>query len=294
MVRPPWSFSSLIISDWEMPGIDGLELCRRVRSAQGTYHVHFIMQTVHAGNDELKRAFDAGVDDFVRKPFTEGDLHSRLRAAMRSIALHDELARRNRGSQELNAQLTSVNQRLEMLAITDDLTGLYNRRQAMHRLEEDWAASHQLRRAISVVLIDIDHFKQINDLHGHAIGDFVLRRLADVLRGCLRATDIIARFGGEEFLIILPNQTQQEAEVCAQRCLHAVEKHPFDTEELKLRVTISAGIACRRSEMQQCSDLLAEADQALYAAKHAGRNTVRTARVDTPAPVSASSASTAA
>ena len=267
----------LVISDWEMPGVDGLELCRRIRARASGSHVHFIMLTIHASSEDLGRAFDAGVDDFIRKPFTGPELTARLRAGMRAVALHDELSRQNQGSQQLNEQLTNLNQRLQKLAITDDLTGLFNRRQAMHRLEEHWALCNRYQRPVSVVLIDIDHFKQINDVHGHGVGDGVLRNVADILRNCVRTTDIVCRVGGEEFLIILPCQTLHEAEICAQRCRQEMQSREFECAGRKVRGTISAGIAARRSEMKHYSDVLREADIALYAAKNSGRNAVRSA-----------------
>ncbi len=115
----------------------------------------------------------------------------------------------------MNEQLNDLNQRLERLAITDDLTGLYNRRQAMHRLEEHWAVCERYQRPLAVVSLDVDHFKAINDLHGHSAGDQVLQGVAEAMRECVRTTDTVCRIGGEEFLIILPCQTTQEAEVCA-------------------------------------------------------------------------------
>src|SRR5207302_457367 len=185
----------LIISDWEMPDVDGLELCRRVRTrtSAGGAHVHFIMLTIHSSRDQLSRAFDAGVDDFLAKPFSEAELIARLRSALRVVALYDELSRQHQGSRQLNEQLTNLNQRLERLAITDDLTGLYNRRQATHRLEEHWAYADRYQRPIAVITLDIDHFKDVNDRHGHAAGDTVIRVVADILRSCVRSTDTVAR-----------------------------------------------------------------------------------------------------
>lgn len=265
----------LIISDWEMPGMDGLELCRRIRSLEVESHVHFIMLTIYGGREQLGRAFNAGVDDFISKPFSECELMARLRAGFRAIELHDELSRQNRGARQLNEQLTSLNGRLQKLAIIDDLTGLYNRRHAMHRLEEHWAICSRYQRPVGVVLIDIDLFKVVNDKHGHAAGDIVLRGVADVLRQCIRSTDILARVGGEEFLIVLPHQTLHEAEICAHRCRQAVAGSAFNCDGAMLKVTISAGVASRRSGIDESAALLREADQALYAAKAAGRNCVR-------------------
>ena len=238
------------------------------------------MLTIHSSKDQLSRAFDAGVDDFLAKPSTQAELIARLRSALRAVALYDELSRQHQGSRQLNEQLTNLNQRLERLAITDDLTGLYNRRQATHRLEEHWAYADRYHRPISVITLDIDHFKDINDHYGHAAGDTVLRTVADILRSCVRSTDTVARIGGEEFLILLPSQTLQEAEICAQRCRQAILQNAFEHAGAEIRATISAGVATRRAGMHQCADLLADADAALYAAKHAGRNAVRCARQD--------------
>ena len=272
----------LIISDWSMPEMDGLELCRRVRARMGGKHAHFIMLTMHSDEDELSKAFDAGVDDFLAKPFNAAAMLARLRAGLRAVELYSEISVRHQGSRQLNEQLNDLNQRLERLAITDDLTGLYNRRQAMHRLEEHWALCERYQRPVSVVSIDIDHFKQINDVHGHSAGDLVLKGVADAMRDCVRTTDTVCRIGGEEFLIVLPCQTTQEAEICAQRCRAAIAQRSWDYNGNTIRATISAGIAGRRSDMVQSADLLKEADVALYAAKHAGRNTVRFARMDSP------------
>jgi two-component system cell cycle response regulator len=226
----------------------------------------------------LSKAFDAGVDDFLAKPFTSAAMMARLRAGLRAVSLYDEISQRHQGSRQLNEQLTNLNQRLERLAITDDLTGLYNRRQAMHRLEEHWTACDRHHRPMSIISIDVDHFKQINDLHGHNVGDLVLQGVADVLKQCVRNTDTVCRIGGEEFLIVLPCQTQQEAEVCAERCRQTIEAKEFGCGGQTVRATISAGIACRRGDMHMCADLLREADDALYAAKHAGRNAIQCAR----------------
>jgi putative two-component system response regulator len=272
----------MVISDWIMPNLDGLEFCRRVRARTSGKHLHFIMLTVKNTKEELAKAFDAGADDFLTKPFNEIELMARLQSGMRAVTLYDELNKRNQGSRKLNEQLMSLNNRLESLAITDDLTGLYNRRQAMSRLEEHWALSDRYQRPVSVVSLDIDHFKHINDVYGHPAGDSVLREVAVILRRCVRSTDMVCRLGGEEFLIILPFQTMPEAELCAQRCRLAVAATEFKFGEQFMQTTLSAGIATRRGEMLCCEDLLHEADEALYSAKRAGRNQVCCGRAPTP------------
>jgi putative two-component system response regulator len=270
----------LIIADWEMPGMDGMELCRQIRSQSTGTHVHFIMLTSFTDEDVLTRAFDAGVDDFLPKPFNNAAMMARLRVGLRTLSIYDEISIRHQGSKQLNEQLTNMNNRLERLAITDDLTSLYNRRQTMHRLDEHWALSHRYQRPVAIITLDIDHFKQINDVYGHSAGDVVLQGVSEAFRECIRTTDIVGRIGGEEFLIILPCQTTQEAENCAQRCRHAVASREFVFGDHKIRTTISAGIASRRTDMSEAAELLREADAALYAAKRAGRNAVCCARSD--------------
>ncbi|MGD0463954.1 MAG: response regulator [Tepidisphaeraceae bacterium] len=268
----------LIISDWEMPHMDGLEFCRQVRAMAQGGHVHFIMLTIHASKEELCQAFDAGVDDFLAKPFDEVELMARLRSGLRTAAFYDEVLRQTQGSRQLNEQLMKLNHRLENLAITDDLTGLYNRREAMRRLEEQWSLSDRYQRPLTVVTLDIDHFKQINDRHGHSAGDMVLREVSKVLSNCVRSTDAVCRIGGEEFLIILPSQAMAEAEFCAQRCRAMVAAMEFNYLGQILKMTVSVGLASRRPDMLGCADLLAEADEALYQAKRAGRNMVHGGR----------------
>jgi len=236
------------------------------------------MLTVHASKEELARAFDAGVDDFLAKPFEEVELMARLRSGLRAAAINEESFRQNLGSRQLTEQLLSLNNRLENLAITDDLTGLYNRREAMRRLEEQWILSDRYQRPLSVVILDIDHFKRVNDVHGHSAGDLVLREVAKTLGACVRNTDAVCRIGGEEFLIILPFQTTVEAELCANRCRTEIADREFSYLGQILKTTVSAGIACRRGDMICCSDLLEEADTALYVAKRAGRNMVHSGR----------------
>ncbi|MGD0542316.1 MAG: response regulator [Tepidisphaeraceae bacterium] len=268
----------LIISDWDMPHMGGLEFCRQVRALAQGGHTHFMMLTFHASKEELCEAFDAGVDDFLAKPFDELELMARLRSGLRMAAFHDEVARQTQGSRQLNDQLTKLNHRLESLAITDDLTGLHNRREAMRRLEEQWSLSDRYLRPLTIVMLDIDHFKPINDQHGYAAGDMVLREVANVLSNCVRSTDMVCRIGGEEFLIILPAQTMAEAEFCAQRCRERVAGKEFNYLGRILKTTVSAGIASRRADILCCADLLAEADEALYQAKRAGRNMVQSGR----------------
>jgi putative two-component system response regulator len=267
----------VVISDWVVPAPDGVELCRRIRKEQvGTEPVYFVMLTGHSDKCHLLDAYDAGVDDFVSKPFDSEELLARVRAGIRSAKLHDELIRKAAASHTMNAELATVNSRLERLSITDELTGLFNRRHAMFRLDEQWALAQRYGRPLTIAMVDIDHFKRINDTYGHDAGDVVLRQVSAILRDGTRGTDALCRVGGEEFLIILPSQTIQEAYIWADRCRVACATHMFKVSNISIAVTISVGIAARMPGLEQFTDLLRVADQALYAAKHAGRNVVRT------------------
>jgi putative two-component system response regulator len=267
----------VVVSDWVMPPPDGVELCRRIRARPDAAPVHFIMLTAHSEKGRLLDAFQAGVDDFLSKPFDPEGLLARVRAGIRTAKLYDELLSRATGSQALNAQLAMMNSRLERLAITDELTGLFNRRHAMLRLEEQWALAERYGRPLTIATIDIDHFKNVNDTYGHDAGDTVLRQIACLLREQTRGTDTICRFGGEEFLIIFPMQTSEEGYICAERCRTAVAAQDFKVGETTIKATVSIGLASRVRGMNQYLDLLKSADQALYAAKAAGRHAVRIA-----------------
>jgi len=268
----------LIIADWSMPRMDGLTMCRRIRAMNDFQYVYIVLLTVHAQKCHLVEAFDAGVDDFIAKPVAEVELLARIRAGARAVAMHDDLLRRSKGSEALNVELSGMNNRLEKLAITDELTGLYNRRHAMLRLEDNWALADRYARPLSIVVGDIDHFKQINDTYGHAAGDTILRQVATIIRQTARVTDFVCRIGGEEFLVICPSETACEAAVCAERCREAIALYSFPIGNKTIRVTMSFGVSAKRPELKQFSDLINEADEALYSAKRGGRDAVAIAQ----------------
>ncbi|HWB53616.1 MAG TPA: response regulator, partial [Tepidisphaeraceae bacterium] len=274
----------VVLSDWVMPIMDGVELCQQIRAESHENPAHFIMLTAHSDRGRLLDAYRAGVDDFLSKPFDPEELLARVRAGIRTAKLHDELIQKATGTQALNAQLAVVNSRLERLAITDELTGLFNRRHAMFRLEEQWALAERYSRPVTIAMIDIDHFKSINDTYGHDVGDSILRRVAGLLRDQTRGTDAVCRVGGEEFLIISPALTLQEVAVCAERCRTTIANHVFNISNAEIRTTVSIGVATRTTGLEDFPDLLRLADQALYAAKSAGRNTIRTSENTNGAP----------
>jgi putative two-component system response regulator len=268
-VRP-----TLIVSDIHMPGVSGIELCRNLRSLAKLDPTHFIMLTCSSSEQLMLEAYGAGVDDFVIKPYNPEELLAKVRAGLRSIQLHEQLAHKASQLQAVNSSLAQMNDRLGRLSITDDLTGLFNRRHAMVRLEEQWVLSERYGRFLTVAVVDIDFFKLINDTYGHDAGDVVLKQVAGILKDQTRLTDAVCRIGGEEFLVIFPSESVDEAMVCCQRCRVAMESRVFNIGNQPLRITISIGVATRSTATTQFPDLMQEADKALYAAKNGGRNRV--------------------
>jgi diguanylate cyclase (GGDEF)-like protein len=260
----------IVITDWVMPGTDGLALCRGLRADPGQQSIYVIMITVNGDEPRLMEAFEAGVDDFLSKPFEPGILLARMRSACRTVDLQEALVAKN-------LELLSANERLLALATTDELTGLWNRREGVSRLRARWADAHRHGRPLAVAMVDIDHFKKLNDTHGHGVGDLVLADIADVLRTSCRATDTLCRYGGEEFLFILPDTDAAGAAVLAERWVRSVSAHRVVDGDLSLAATVSIGIAQRTASHRTEMDLVRSADEALYAAKEGGRNTLRVA-----------------
>lgn len=286
---------SLMIADLEMPEIDGLELCRRVHDHEGIGFVYTIILTGHPHDDRLIAALDAGADDCMSKPWNGKELLARLRAGERIVELERDLARKTRDLAQsaaemaiANRRLAGANRKLSCLVTTDELTDLPNRRAAVARLNEYWTLASRHDALLSCILIDIDHFKTVNDTYGHAVGDAVLAATAKHLREVTRGEEMVARVGGEEFLVLCPHSTAEETAVAAERQCRAIEAHVLRHGEHELKVTISAGVAEATDEMIEPEDLLIAADAALYAAKRAGRNCVRLAgeAEDAPAPLS--------
>jgi diguanylate cyclase (GGDEF)-like protein len=285
--------SPLVIADWDMPVMDGLELCQHIRTAETMGFCYAVILTAHT--DRIVEAFEAGADDFLAKPPKKEELLARLKAASRIIDLEANLAKQNREIQKANAELCLLNRKLEQMATTDELTGLYNRRMAMQRLREYWEASSRHNHAMSCLMLDIDHFKAINDTYGHDAGDEVLREVARALTKNSRTSDTVYRLGGEEFLVLCPNDASEKAVQGAERIREAIESLIVDTAAGKIRVTISIGAADRDSDLSTTDKLLKNADDALYQAKAQGRNRVVVFKPEYAQPViPASPASTAA
>jgi diguanylate cyclase (GGDEF)-like protein len=198
---------------------------------------------------------------------------ARLGAAQRVVQLQEDLAADREQLLRYSNELAIANERLLLQALTDSLTGLHNRRFAMERLEQEWALTKRGGRALSCLMVDVDHFKLINDRHGHQVGDEALKRVATVLKKAARTEDVVCRYGGEEFLVICPDTKLADAFQCAERLRLSVEAQTLklpDGNELKM--TVSIGLTEKQDAFNSLAVLLNQVDKNLYAAKEAGRN----------------------
>ena len=260
--------AEVIISDWMMPGMDGAELCRRVRQQSASY-TYFIFLSALAEKSHFLSAMRDGADDYLTKPLDRTDLEARLIAAQRVTSLHHELSRQKARLQQLNDDLFDQARR-------DPLTHLWNRLRLREDLEYLQARVERYGDTYAAALCDIDFFKKYNDHYGHLAGDEVLRIVANQLSSLLRKTDTIYRYGGEEFLMLLPAQSAQSALAVIDRVRREIERLHIPHCEAELgQVTISGGIAeLATGSRKSVSALLKEADDALYLAKKTGRNRV--------------------
>ncbi len=246
---------SLLISDWVMPRLDGPSLCRRIRSSNLDKYIYTILLTSRDSRVDKLEGLRAGADDFLTKPPDPDELEVRLEIAARILHVHDALARQNI--------------RLTELATVDALTGVKNRRWLESDLQSHIAAAVREDRPLSVVMLDVDCFKNYNDAFGHPAGDEVLRKLADILLGVVRRNDVVARYGGEEFAILLPMAGHDEAMEVSRRIRQSLAQANWPHRP----VTASLGVATLGSDVTPES-LIDKADQALYFSKRTGRNRV--------------------
>lgn len=249
----------LAILDWMMPGADGLTVCRTVRQ-RPTPYVYVIVLTGRHRRDDMVAALDAGVDDFLTKPFDSLELRARLRSGERVLDLQEGLLR--------------AQEKLRMQATHDGLTGLWNRSMMLDQLDLELARAERDRRPLSIVMIDLDQFKRVNDTYGHTAGDAVLRTASERMRSVLRPYDGLARYGGEEFMLLLPGCDSTAALDIAERAREAMAAEPARAGKAELVITISLGIAATSDVGWDAVRLIAAADEALYRAKAGGRNRV--------------------
>ena len=264
----------LVISDWVMPNLNGLELCRTLRLSPNLAHIHFIIMTSHDSNEELVEAFEAGINYYLVKPLNHSILAALLLGAAREVATREEVQRQQVELRRTNAEINITNRMLHTMALEDQLTKLPNRRAGLAGLDKAWAKSSRSGEPLLVMIMDIDFFKKVNDTYGHDAGDEVLRETAAAMKEAIRDSDEICRFGGEEFLVVCPGADVEVAAMVGNRIREAVENNHLDTPEFTGNITISIGAAVRNPDVADAQALVKLADEALYGAKDAGRNKV--------------------
>ena len=259
----------IAILDWMMPELDGVEVCRRVREQNHEPYIYILLLTAKDSAEELVEGMEAGADDYLKKPVNTHELRVRLRAGQRIIDLQEELVR--------------AREALRRQATRDQLTELWNRTAMFDILTAELTRAKRDSNTVSILMIDLDHFKRVNDTLGHAAGDGVLREAARRMVACVRSYDSVCRYGGEEFLIILPGCDVAAATLRAEGIRLAVAKDTFQIPEGPLGITCSVGVAASSgADILDVTELIRKADEALYTAKHNNRNRVE---VYTPQPV---------
>ena len=253
----------LILLDINMPEMNGYEVCEQLKADEKLKGIPVIFVSALTEQLDKVKAFAIGGVDYITKPFQVEELHARVETHVKLRRLQIEL-------EEINARLAKANGRLEELAVTDGLTGLKNRRAFQEKLQEEVARVARYTASLSLMLLDVDHFKQFNDTFGHPAGDGVLCAVARLLEKNSRSTDFVARYGGEEFVILLPNTNRQGSSVMAENVCKAVEQNDWRDQP----ITVSIGVATMASANGDGKVLVQEADAALYLSKKNGRNCV--------------------
>ncbi len=258
---------SVIILDIILPGMNGYEVCKILKHSVTTSFIPVILVTALRGNEERIQGLDAGADDFISKPFNRIELLTRIKSLLRIKSLHEAL-------EQKIAELEVAKSKLRKLAVTDGLTNLFNYRAFRNQLRLEISRSKRFNLPLSLLIMDLDHFKIYNDQFGHPSGDRVLKKFSDILRKNIREIDYLARYGGEEFVLILPGTEKKYGGLVAEKLRRLIEHTRFPNED-KLptgRITMSVGVASYPQDAQEEESLIRLTDQALYQAKRNGRN----------------------
>jgi diguanylate cyclase (GGDEF)-like protein len=254
----------LAILDWVMPGIEGVEICRKLRKIEKDVdqYTYVILLTSKGSKENIVIGMEAGADDYIVKPFDYHELRVRVRAGQRII--------------ELQSELLAAKQEMSLQSRTDPLTGILNRRAILAQIETELSRAKRDGKKISLSLLDIDYFKKVNDTYGHAAGDIVLRECVERIKAAIRIYDSLGRFGGEEFLIIIPGAEINEGVTVCERIRSAIGDTSFSAGGYNMRITVSQGIVAWDNKTD-AETLIAAADKALYQAKDNGRNRIEQA-----------------
>ena len=258
-------FFPIVLTDWMMPEIDGPELCRRIRQKKTDGYVFIILITARDSKTDIVSGLEAGADDYLTKPIDSAELVARIKTGIRIL--------------DLEQSLKKANEEIRLLSITDPLTGCYNRSFLNQRFPQELTRSQRYSHPLTVILADIDHFKRVNDAHGHQVGDHVLKIFAQTIASQIRTNiDWVVRYGGEEFLIVLPETGCAGAFSMAERLRKAVRDTMIETGEVKLQITASFGGACKtghgEAENPSMEEIINKADEQLYRSKGEGRDRV--------------------
>jgi len=258
-------FFPIVLSDWLMPEMDGLELCRAVRKMSLPGYIFFVLLTAKDSKNDIIQGLNAGADDYLTKPVLQAELMARIRTGVRIL--------------ELEKSLKTAVEKIEVLSVTDPLTECYNRRYLNEQLPQEIKRARRYRRALSLILCDIDHFKKINDTYGHAAGDLALKAIVRRLTASIRkGIDWISRMGGEEFVLVLPETEFRFALKTAERLRQKIASKPVDLADTHLFVTLSFGVTGFNADTLKKDispdKMISKADHYLYEAKKSGRNRV--------------------
>ncbi len=262
----------IVVTDWHMPVMNGIEFCRALRATDWGQSMYVIMLAGIEEEKEIIEAFEAGANDYVTKPVNIRVLSARMRAALHYVKLLETWEQDRAQLKQFTAELAISNRRLEHLALTDLLTGLPNRRAGLNALSQAWLGANRSGQPLSVIVIDIDRFKTINDNYGHAAGDIVLKEVATAIQTMARKDDSVCRLGGEEFLVICRNTNLKSAFHAAERLRKIAKSLKIKVAEVDIQTTISVGVACKESGISDADAMVNAADKALYAAKNLGRD----------------------
>ncbi|MDX9730611.1 MAG: diguanylate cyclase [Bdellovibrionales bacterium] len=252
----------LILLDINMPGLSGLDLLKMLRARENYVSVIFV--SARSETDDVVRGLNEGADDYICKPFEPTELLARVRAQLRIKDLQDRLA--------------EANHKLQELIDIDDLTGLFNMRSIYDRLENEINRGKRYSRSVGVIMMDMDNFKRVNDTNDHLFGSYVLAEVGKIIRQNVRTVDFAARYGGDEFLITLPETSLEGAQKFADRIREKIENYNFTKDGKSMRLTASLGVCVAMPGLVEVDarGLVRAADTALYDAKHSGKNCVRT------------------